>query len=126
MVQVITGLVGMTLPLFWDEEEAKHSIFGTRIVPGRLVLLLMAGLEEQSGFWDHETMIALVGLDKVRITAPVKYGDTLRVHIEVTETRETKNPGRGIIIHESTCLNQRNEPVAETVTTHLVTRKPAE
>lgn len=123
MINVITGLAGFTIPFFWDEEEAKKTVFGTRIAPGRLTLLVMGGLEEQSGFWDHETMIALLGIDKVRITAPLKAGDTIRVEGEVVEKRETKNPGRGIIIHRSVCKNQRGEVVAETETTHLVKRK---
>lgn len=123
MINIITGLAGFTVPLFWDEEEAKKTVFGTRIAPGRLTLLVMGGLKEQSGFWDPETMIALLGIDKVRITAPLKAGDTIRVEGEVVEKRETKNPGRGIVIHQSVCKNQRGEVVVETETTHLVKRK---
>jgi acyl dehydratase len=123
MINIIVGLAGFTLPLFWDEEEAKKGAFGTRIAPGRLTLLLMGGLEEQSGFWDEETMVALVGIDKVRITNPLRPGDTLRVHGEVIEKKETRNPERGIVIHRSTCKNQKGDTVAETETAHLVKRK---
>ena len=124
MLNTIVGLAGFTLPLFWDEEEAKKTAFGTRIGPGRITLLFMGGLEEQSGFWDEETMVALVGIDKVKITSPLRAGDTLRVYGEVIEKRETKNPGRGIVVHRSVCKNQKAETVAETETTHLVKRKP--
>jgi acyl dehydratase len=111
------------LPIFWDEEEAKKTAFGTRIAPGRITLLIMGGLEEQSGFWDEETMIALVGIDQVKIKGPLKAGDTLKVHGEVIEKRETKNQLRGIIVHRSICKNQKGEIVAETETTHLVARE---
>lgn len=124
MINIIVGLGGFTLPLFWDEEEAKKSTFGTRIAPGRLTLFFMGGLEEQCGFWDEETMVALVGIDKVRITSPLKAGDTLKVYGEVIEKRETRNPGRGIIMHRSVCKNQNEDIVAETETTHLVKRRP--
>ena len=123
MINIMVGLAGFTLPLFWDEEEARGTAFGTRIAPGRLTLLFMGGLEEQCGFWDEDTLIALVGIDKVRITSPLRHGDTLRVHGEVIEKRETKNPRRGIIVHRSTCKNQRGETVAETESAHLVKRK---
>lgn len=123
MINIIAGLAGFTLPLFWDEEEAKKTGFGTRIAPGRVTLLFMGSLEEQSGFWDHETMIALVGIDKVRVKAPLRAGDTIKVEGEVIEKRETKSPDRGIIIHRSICRNQKQEIVAETETTHLVRRR---
>ncbi|HIE16915.1 MAG TPA: dehydratase [Dehalococcoidia bacterium] len=123
MINIIVGLAGFTLPIFWNEEEAKKTSFGTRIAPGRLTLLIMGGLEEQSGFWDEETMVALVGINKVRITSPLRAGDTIRVHGEVTEKRETRNPERGIIVHHSICKNQKEETVAETETAHLVKRK---
>jgi acyl dehydratase len=123
MLNIIVGLAGFTLPIFWDEEEAKKTAFGTRIAPGRITLLIMGGLEEQSGFWDEETMIALVGIDQVKIKGPLKAGDTLKVHGEVIEKRETKNQLRGIIVHRSICKNQKGEIVAETETTHLVARE---
>lgn len=123
MINVIAGLAGFTLPIFWDEEAAQKSRFGTRIAPGRVTLLIMGGLEEQSNFWDEETMIALVGIDRVRIRAPLRAGDTLRVYGEVLEKKETGNPEHGIITHRSTCKNQRGEVVAETETTHLVKRR---
>jgi len=124
IINIITGLAGFTLPLFWDEEEAKKTIFKTRIAPGRMTLLFMGGLEEQCGFWDEETIVALIGIDRVRITNSLRSGDTIRVEGEIIEKRETKNLGRGIIVHRSTCKNQRGEVVAKTETTHLVKRGP--
>lgn len=123
MINIMVGLAGFTLPLFWDEEEASKTAFGTRIAPGRLTLLFMGGLEEQCGFWDEETMVALVGIDKVRITSPLRPGDTLMVYGEVIEKRETENLQRGIIVHHSTCKNQKGETVAETESAHLVKRR---
>jgi len=124
MISIIMGLAGFTLSLFWDEEEAKQTIFGTRIAPGRLTLLLMGGLEEQADFWDHHTVIALLGIDQVKIKAPLRSGDTIKVQGEVIEKRESKNPERGLVIHKSSCVNQKGEIVVETISTHLLRRKP--
>ena len=124
IISVISGLAGFTVPFFWDEEEAKKSIFGTRVAPARLTLLVMGGMEEQSGFYDYDTLIALLGLDKIRVKAPLKAGDTIRVHGEVIGKTETKNPDRGIIVHRSTCVNQKGEVIAESEATHLIQRRP--
>ena len=55
----------------------------------------MGGLEEQSGFWDEETMVALVGIDKVKITNPLRAGDTLRVYGEVIRKEGNQEPRQG-------------------------------
>ncbi|PIU54940.1 MAG: dehydratase [Chloroflexi bacterium CG07_land_8_20_14_0_80_51_10] len=123
-ISIMVGLGGYIMPLFLDEEECKKGIFGTRIAPGRLTVFMMGGLEEQSDMWDEDSIIALVGLDKVRVKAPLRAGDTLRVEMEVTEKRETRKPDRGIIIHRSVCKNQKGEEVAETETAHMVKRRP--
>ena len=123
MISLMVSLGGYNQPFFLDEEEAKKSIFGGRIAPGRMTIFMMGGLEEQSGMWDEETMLALMGIDKVRVKAPLRPGDTLRVEMEITEKRETSRPDRGIIIHRSVCKNQRGEEVAETEAAHLVKRR---
>ena len=123
MTSLMVSLGGFNQPFFLDEEEAKKSLFGGMIAPGRLTIFMMGGLEEQSGMWDEETMLALMGIDKIRIKAPLRPGDTLRVEMEITEKRETSKPDRGIIIHKSVCKNQRGEEVAETEAAHLLKRR---
>lgn len=73
--------------------------------------------------WHEETMIALMSIDKVRIKAPLRSGDTMRVEMEIIGKRETEKRDRGIIVHRSVCRNQRGEEVAETETAHLVKRR---
>jgi acyl dehydratase len=43
------------------------------------------------------------------LKAPVKIGDTIRVHQRVASKRETKNPGRGIVNFWVQIVNQRGE-----------------
>ena len=118
-ISIMVGLGGYLAPFFLDEEAAKKTVFGGRVAPGRLTIFFMGGLEEQSEMWG-ETVIALMGIDKIRIKAPLRAGDTIRVEMEVTEKRETKRADRGIIIHRSVCKNQRGEEIAETEAAHLV------
>jgi len=121
-ISIMVGLGGYLAPFFLDEEAAKKTVFGGRVAPGRLTIFFMGGLEEQSEMWG-ETVIALMGIDKIRIKAPLRAGDTIRVEMEVTEKRETKRADRGIIIHRSVCKNQRGEEIAETEAAHLVMRR---
>ena len=87
-----------------------------------MTLMLMGALCEQAGVWEH-TVIALLGINNVKITAPLKAGDTITVEMEIIEKRETKKGDRGLIIHRETCTNQRGESIAECEVTHLVKRK---
>jgi acyl dehydratase len=123
MIDIMVGLGGYTESFFLDEEEAKKSLYGGRIAPGRVTIFMMGGMETQSGMWDLEAILALMGIDKIRIKAPLRAGDTIRVEMEVMEKRETSKPDRGIIIHKSVCKNQRGEEVAETEAVHLVKRR---
>jgi acyl dehydratase len=121
-VTTMIGLAGLTSPLFVDEVYAKGTPFGTRIVPGRVTLLFMGGLEERLGLYD-ETVIALIGFDNIRFKAPLKAGDTIHVNMEIISLKETSKQDRGIVIHRSTCLNQRHETLLENDTTHIIKRR---
>ena len=123
-ITMMVGLAGLTSPLFVDEVYAKSTAFGTRIVPGRITLLFMGGLEEQLGLYD-ETAIALLGFDKVRFKAPLKAGDTIHVKIEIIDLKETRKSDRGLVVHRSTCLNQRDETLVENETTHIIKKRRA-
>ena len=123
MIDIMVGLGGYIEPFFLDEEEAKKSLYGGRIAPARVTIFMMGGMEIQSGMWDLDAILALMGIDKIRIKAPLRAGDTIKVEMEVTEKRETSKPDRGIIIHKSVCKNQRGEEVAETEAVHLVKRR---
>ena len=123
-ITMMVGLAGFTLPLFHDEEYAKGTPFGSRIAPGRLTLFVMGGLEEQIGIYDG-TVIALVGLDKVRFKAPLRAGDTIHVEFEVVDLKGTSKPDCGIVVHKSQCVNQRGEVLIECEATHLMRRRAA-
>lgn len=122
-ITLMVGLAGYNEPYFLDEEAAKKTIFGGRVAPGRMTLFLMGALAEQIGIF-HDTAMAMVGLDKVRIKSPLRAGDTIRVVAEIIDKKETSRPDRGIVVHKETCYNQKDEVVAEVEVTHLVKRRP--
>ena len=105
---LFSGLVGAQNPQFLDEEYARASPFGGRIAPGPLTLAL--GLVAAEPLLTG-TLLALLGVDRVRYQAPVRPGDTVYAEIEVAEVRPSSQPGRGIVRLASTLRNQRGEAV---------------
>ena len=117
------GLTGIYLPLFVDEEYAKTTVFGFRVVPGPLTFIISLGLWIQLGLWD-KTGMAFLGMDELRTHAPVRHGDTIHCEIEVIGKRETKKPDRGILNTRHTTFNQKNEKVMSWLWTNMVQRRP--
>jgi len=106
-------LVGMFEPLFVDAEYIREeSLYGQRIAPGSLTFSMAEGLAVQTGIL-HTTGMAFVGLEQMRLSAPVKLGDTIEVQIEVLDTKEVKTRGGGIVRFHHQVRNQRGETVME-------------
>lgn len=114
------GYAGYHFPAFIDEEFAKASLYGSRIIPGRLTVFFMGGLVEMTEFMDLQAMVGLVGINNIKLRNAVHPGDTIRLEIEVTVKRVTSNPERGLITHHEVCKNQRGEVVAEADITHIL------
>ncbi|MBI3965779.1 MAG: MaoC family dehydratase N-terminal domain-containing protein [Chloroflexi bacterium] len=104
------GLSGDYHRLHTDDEYAKRSMFGSRIAHGMLTLTLSSGLLFRVGLLD--TGAAFLGCSP-RFTAPVRFGDTLTLHVEVSAKRETRHTDRGVVTYQLATLNQRGETVLE-------------
>jgi acyl dehydratase len=117
-------LTGFTEPLFMDLEYIQRdSVFKTRVAPGVLTFALAEGLTLQTGIL-HGTGLALLSYD-VRVLGPVLAGDTIRVEIEVLDTRETRKPDRGVVTFRHRVVNQRGEAVMEATIARMVKRAAA-
>ena len=95
-----------------DEEYCRSSPYKTRIAHGLLGLALTEGLKQRiPEFVNVRYMASLFW--NYKFTGPILIGDTLRVRVKLASKRETKKPGRGIVVEYVTVLNQRNEVVQE-------------
>ncbi len=117
------ALVGYHVPLFIDEEYAKKTPYGGRIVPSALTMSFSTAMTE-SLF--RTTVVALLAVDRGKFLAPVRPGDTIRTEVEVLEKKETSNPSQGIVVFRDHVFNQRGEKVFQIDKTVLLLRKSGE
>jgi len=111
-------------PLHLDEEFAKQTEFGQRIVNSLFTLGLVIGITV--GDTTLGTTIANLGMTDVRFAHPVFHGDTIRVVTRVKEMRESKSrPNAGLVVFEHIGFNQRDEEVAYCVRTAFMRKQPA-
>ena len=118
-----TAITHNPAALHLDEEYAKSTEFGTRLVNSLFTLGLMIGISV------HETTlgttVANLGMDEVRFPKPVFHGDTLRVESEVLATRKSESrAGQGIVLFAHRAINQRGEIVAQCKRSALMMKEP--
>ena len=123
-VSILMGICRYSEPLMIDEEYAKTTKFGKRIVPGRVTLAIAGGLVVLGKIFDDDTTICGVGIRNVKFVSPLLVGDTIRLEVEFIEKRETSKEGVGLVTHREICKNQRGETVLEVEETHMVRLRP--
>lgn len=123
-VSRFAGLSGDFNPLHMDAEFARQTPFGERIAHGMLTLSIASGQLNQLGTFDGTTL-AFLGMDRVRFTGPVRFGDTIHTEGTVKEVREASSPDRGIVTSEIVVRNQRGEGVLSFEASVLLRRRPS-
>jgi acyl dehydratase len=105
-----SGLTGDWYPIHTDAEWAANTPFKQRIAHGPLTFSLAVGLMYQSRAYG-DAIVAWLGAEKIRASAPVFIGDTVHVVATVTGCRPAKDPRRGIVSLDYAVRNQRDEGV---------------
>jgi len=116
------ALSGDYNPLHTDEEFAKNGRFGRRIAHGVLTLAILTGM------WDRIGIIAgsveaFYGIEGLKFTRPVFFGDTIHARIKVVDKQERETSGMVTLSNE--VLNQRGKTVLVCDAKLIVRRKPA-
>jgi acyl dehydratase len=125
LVNFVT-FAGIFEEIFINAEFAKeNTIFKGRVVPGLLILVVAEGLYVQTGH-THQGR-AYLGLDELRISAPVLCGDTIHAEVSVESARlSSGRPGHGILTMRHTVLNQHGVEVMSYKTTRMLACRPSE
>lgn len=104
------NLTGDWYPLHMDAEWASRTQFGKRIAHGPLLFALGVGLMYQSQCFG-DSILAWLGADQLRATAPVYFGDTVHVVATVTASRPSKDQDRGVVTLRYAIEKQNGESV---------------
>lgn len=99
-------------PIHTDEEFAKQTHFGRRIVHGLFGVSLLTGLVSRAGWFDGSA-IAMLGIRDWQFKAPIFVGDTLHCVMQIVSKRITSAGDRGVVDRRFQLLNQREEVVQE-------------
>ena len=122
-VVTFVNLFGFHEPLFIDMEFVKNnSLFSSRIAPGSFTFALSEGMTIQLGL--VRGGMALLGVEEMKIPAPLRCGDTVHIKVKVLEKRETSKPDRGIVTSEQQVLNQKGEVLLQYTVKRMIRRRP--
>lgn len=120
-VVTFAGLSGDFNPLHTDAEFARSTPFGERIAHGMLVAAMATGMANWTGIFEGTTLALME--QQIRYKGAVKFGDTVRLQLEVADKRETSKPDRGIVRFAARVLNQQDEVVIDGEWTLLMRRQ---
>ena len=126
--------VGITLQVLntaeghFNEDLMQRNAMGregwnARLQFGGVTIAMVIGLAMQD---TGENAVAELGLDKIRLKAPVFHGDTLYAYSEVLEKRPDDRPDAGIVVFKHYGVNQKDQVVFEGERTLLVKKRPTE
>jgi itaconyl-CoA hydratase len=112
-----------TQPLHMDEEFARKTPFGTRIMNGIFTLGVVVGISV--GDLTQGTIIANLGYENVRHPHPMYAGDTLYVEtLVVAKSESSSRPDAGIVTLKHSGRNQSGDLCIEVTRSALFLKKP--
>jgi acyl dehydratase len=111
-------------PLHLDEEYAKGTIYGQRLVNSLFILGLITGITVPDT--TQGTTLGNLGFQETTFPKPVFHGDTIRVRTEIIDKRESKSRNdSGIVFFRHQGINQRDEVVCDCRRAGLMLKRPA-
>ncbi len=126
---ILHQLTWFNMAVHSNSEYAKGTWFKERSLAGPIIFTVADGLVHNAdtiaeflGTAGYE-IYAYIGVDNVKITKPVLFGDTLTANAEVVDFRPTKNPKMNLFLYKNKTYNQRNEQVIEYTTTMMAMKK---
>lgn len=99
------GQTGDFFPHHMDAEWCKTQPFGQRMAHGTLVFSIGVGLTAH----EINEVAMTYGYERLRFIKPVFIGDTIRTTVTVSEKKEYKKPGYGIVTELLEVHNQNKE-----------------
>ncbi len=126
---ILHQLTWFNMAVHSNSEYAKGTWFKERSLAGPIIFTVADGLVHHADnisellAKDGYEIYAYIGVDNVKITSPVLFGDTLTADAEVVDFRPTKNPQMSLFIYKNKTYNQRGQQVIEYQTTMMAQKK---
>lgn len=117
------GLSGDYTQIHTDAEFSKNTPVGQRVAHGLLGLSIASGLAVRTGVLEG-TVIAFREIIEWKFVKPIFIGDTVRVSLQVLETKVLPRLGGGAVNIELRLLNQNDDVVMKGIWKVLVASKP--
>ena len=112
-------------PFHVDAEAAKDSIFGG-LVASSVHLFAIAVKLGNRGDGQATAAVSALGFTDVKVAAPARPGDVLRIRGRCIENRVSKSrPGCGVMTIQCELVNQQDEIVFSYVSASLLRRRDA-
>ena len=106
-IVIHAGQTGDFFPHHMDAEWCKTQDFKQRIAHGTLIFSVTVGMTAN----EINPVAFSYGYDRLRFIKPVFIGDTIKVKVTLSDKREHKKPGMGIVVEGLAVTNQHGEVV---------------
>lgn len=118
-IVIHAGQSGDFFPHHMDEEWCKTQPFKKRIAHGTLIFTIAVGLTAHV----INEVAMTYGYDRLRFIKPVFIGDTIRASVTISNIKEHKKPGFGLVTELVEVFNQHGEVVMVCEHVLLVNKK---
>ena len=109
-VQITNLVMNTAEPHFNAHAVLSNPMFKERVSFGGVNIALVIGLASQD---TAEQALQELGMDKIRLRAPVHHGDTLYAYSEVLEAKDASRPDAGEVRFKHYGVNQHDKVVFE-------------
>lgn len=123
-IVTFAGLSGDYNQIHTDAEFAKQTPVGQRIAHGLLVMSIASGLAAQTGMMEG-TVLVFREIRDWKFIKTVFIGDTIRVVMNVNETKALPRIGGGAVSIELDVQNQNGQTVMKGTWAVLMVSRPA-
>jgi acyl dehydratase len=118
----ITNMVMNTAQAHFNVDSRRDAAFPAILVFGGVTIAMVIGLATQD---TAENAVAELGMDGIRLRAPVTHGDSLYAFSQVLAVDDGDREDAGVVTFRHWGVNQRDEIVFEGRRRVLLRRRPA-
>jgi acyl dehydratase len=106
-IVIHAGQTGDFFPHHMDAEWCKTQPFGQRIAHGTLIFSIAVGMTAH----EINEVAMTYGYERLRFIKPVFIGDTIKVKVTITDKKDHKKPGFGLVTELVEATKQTGETV---------------